>query len=108
VRLPISVNLTTERLPPELEATESFVVAEALTDTVRHAHATRAEVVAALRDGALHVEVRDDAVGGARMDRGTGLGGLYDRVASMDGELHVTSPSGAGTTVSARIPVPAS
>jgi signal transduction histidine kinase/CHASE3 domain sensor protein len=108
IRLPVSVDVTTDRLPPELEATAYFVVAEALTNTVKHAGATRAEVAAVVRDGVLHVEVRDNGVGGAQTDGHTGLLGLYDRVAAMDGELHVKSPPGVGTTVAARIPVPAS
>jgi signal transduction histidine kinase len=106
VRLPVSVDVMRERLPPELEATAYFVVAEALTNTVKHARASRAEVTAAVQDGVLHVEVRDDGVGGAEMDGRTGLVGLDDRVAAMNGELRVDSPPGGGTTVAARIPVP--
>ncbi len=108
MRLPVTFDVTRERLSPELEATAYFVVAEALTNTVKHARATRARVTAAVRDGALHVEVRDDGVGGAHLDGSSGLVGLQDRVAAMDGELRIESAPGGGTIVAARIPVPAS
>jgi signal transduction histidine kinase len=105
VRLPVSVDVTEERLPTDLEATAYFIVAEALTNTVKHAGASRAEVTARVTDGVLHVVVRDDGVGGARTDGRTGLLGLYDRVAAMNGELRVESPPGGGTTVAAAMPV---
>jgi signal transduction histidine kinase len=108
VRLPLSVDVTPERLPPSLEATAYFIVAEALTNVVKHAHAHRAEVRASLDDGALHVEVRDDGVGGAQLEGSSGLLGLEDRAAALDGELHVESPPGGGTVISATLPVPAS
>ena len=106
VRLPVSVDVTAERLPADLEATAYFVVAEALTNTVKHARASRAVVTASVRDGVLHVEVRDDGMGGAKLNGRAGLVGLSDRVAAVDGELRVDSPPGGGTTVTARIPVP--
>jgi len=107
VRLPVSVDVTTERVAPDLEATAYFVVAEALTNTVKHARASSARVTASVEGGVLRVEVRDDGVGGARMDGRTGLLGLSDRVAAMNGELRVDSPPGGGTTVAASIPVDA-
>ena len=105
VRLPVSVDVTAERLPMELEAAAYFVVAEALTNTVKHARASRAEVTIALEEGVLRVEVGDDGVGGADRDGGSGLLGLSDRVAAMDGELRVDSPPGGGTTIAAALPV---
>ena len=105
VRLPVSTDVTDERVPPELEATAYFIVAEALTNTVKHARATRARVTAAVADGVLRVEVSDDGVGGARADGQSGLLGLYDRVAAMNGELRVDSPPGGGTTVAAVLPL---
>jgi signal transduction histidine kinase len=59
-------------------------------------------------DGRLTLEVSDDGRGGADMRAGSGLSGLADRVAALDGELTVTSPAGAGTTVQAEIPLGAS
>ena len=85
VRLPVSIDVTDERVPPELEATAYFIVAEALTNTVKHARASRARVTAAVGGRRLRVEVSDDGVGGARADGRSGLLGLYDRVAAMTG-----------------------
>ncbi|MEA2306452.1 MAG: hypothetical protein QOH43_3732 [Solirubrobacteraceae bacterium] len=106
VRLPVSVDVTAERLPPALEATAYFVVAEALTNTVKHAHAHRAQVRAVIESGALRVEVRDEGVGGARLQDSSGLLGLHDRAAALGGELRVDSPPGGGTVVAATLPIP--
>jgi len=70
----------------------------------KHAAATGATVRANAEDATLRVEVRDDGVGGARLDGG-GLGGLADRVAALGGRLHVESPPGGGTRVAADIPI---
>jgi signal transduction histidine kinase len=56
-------------------------------------------------DGALLVEVADDGIGGADPAQGSGLRGLTDRVAALDGRLDVTSPPGEGTIVLARLPL---
>jgi signal transduction histidine kinase len=106
MRMPVSVDVTAERLPPALEATAYFVVAEALTNTAKHARANGAHVSAFVEDGALQVEVRDDGVGGARSDASSGLLGLRDRAAALNGELHVESPPGGGTVVAVTLPVP--
>jgi PAS domain S-box-containing protein len=91
------------RLPAAIEATAYFVVAEALTNTTRHAHAAEVTVTAGPREGGLFVEVRDDGGGGADPN-GSGLRGLADRLAALGGELDVVSGEGAGTTVRAWIP----
>jgi signal transduction histidine kinase len=106
VRLPVSVEVTAERLPSALEATAYFIIAEALTNTVRHACAVSAQIAAVVDGGALRLEVRDDGVGGARPDGGSGLLGLRDRAAALNGSLEVTSAPGAGTVVAATLPVP--
>jgi PAS domain S-box-containing protein len=93
-----------ERMAPAVEATAYFVVAEALTNATRHASGTLLEVRAERHDGDLMVEVRDDGVGGADANGGSGLRGLSDRVAAIGGDLEIRSPPGAGTTVRARIP----
>jgi signal transduction histidine kinase len=108
MRLPVSIDVTTERLPPSLEATAYFIVAEALTNVVKHADARSAHVKAQLEGSRLRVEVRDDGVGGAHLDGGSGLLGLSDRVAAMNGELTVESPPGSGTAIVATLPVPES
>jgi signal transduction histidine kinase len=107
VRLPVSVDVTAERLPAALEATAYFIVAEALTNAVRHAHASSAQVAALVEGDMLRLEIRDDGVGGARSDGSSGLLGLRDRAAALDGELFVTSPQGEGTAVTAMLPIPA-
>jgi signal transduction histidine kinase len=108
VNVPVSVDVTAERLPAALEATAYFIVAEALTNTVKHAHAGRAQIAAVVDGGVMRLVVRDDGVGGARSDGGSGLLGLRDRVAALNGELHIQSRPGEGTVVAATLPIPAS
>jgi len=103
--LPVSVDMTVERLPGSVEATAYFVVSEALTNVVKHAHATGAQVTARVEDGELRIEVCDDGVGGARGDHTSGLGGLEDRVSALGGRLVLESPPGEGTRVCAQLPV---
>ena len=67
--LPVELDVSSERLPADIEASAYFIVAEALTNVVKHARATRATVRAAVEDGVLDLEVRDDGVGGADPDR---------------------------------------
>jgi signal transduction histidine kinase len=93
-----------DRPPAAVESTAYFVVAEALTNVARYSHASYAEVEVDRHNGTLVVEVRDDGVGGADPRRGSGLRGLADRVAAVDGRLVVTSRPAAGTTVHAEIP----
>jgi signal transduction histidine kinase len=106
VSLPVSVEVSVERLPAGVEATAYFVISEALTNVVKHAHADRATVTAGVEGGQLRVEVRDDGVGGARGGDSTGLGGLEDRVSALGGRLVLESPPGGGTRVCALVPVP--
>jgi signal transduction histidine kinase len=107
VHLPVSADVTGERLPAALEATAYFIVAEALTNAVRHAGASRVQIAALIDGGVLRIEVRDDGVGGARFNGSSGLLGLRDRAAAMNGELYVESPPGEGTVVAAMLPVAA-
>jgi signal transduction histidine kinase len=95
--------LPADRLPPAVEATAYFVVAEALTNAAKHARCDRAEVGVWVEDGSVIVEVRDDGVGGADASSGSGLRGLADRVSAFGGELEVESPVGQGTTIRARL-----
>ena len=104
--LPVEVDAAAERLPTAIEASAYFIVAEALTNVVKHAHAKHAAVTARVEDGILRVQVRDDGIGGARPN-GSGLLGLADRVAVLDGQLRVESPVDGGTLVVADIPAPA-
>jgi signal transduction histidine kinase len=104
--LPVSVNVTPERLPESVEATAYFITAEALTNVVKHAQARLAAVVASVDGGVLHLEVRDDGVGGAKVEGSSGLLGLQDRASAVGGELDVESLPGSGTVVVAKLPVP--
>ena len=109
MHLPVKVLETPEaRFPPPVEASVYFVVSEALTNVAKHSGATAATVRIGTGDGNLTVEVCDDGRGGADMRNGTGLSGLADRVAALDGELTVTSAPAAGTTVHVEIPLDSS
>ncbi len=106
-RSPVPVELLAtpaERLPAPIEMAAYFVVAEALTNVARYAEAEVATVRVERRNGMVEVEIRDDGIGGADLDSGTGLRGLEDRVGALEGRFHVNSPVGAGTTVEASIP----
>jgi len=103
--LPVSVEAHgTEPAPAAAEAAAYFVVAEALTNVARHAHAERAAISVDRTEGRLEVEVRDDGRGGANAAGGSGLRGLSERVAALDGRLEVASREGEGTTVRAVFP----
>jgi signal transduction histidine kinase len=104
VSLPVSAEVPVERLPPGVEATAYFVISEALTNVVKHAHADRASVIARAEHGRLRVEICDDGIGGAD-PAGSGLLGLNDRVEALGGTLRVTSPAGSGTTLLIQLPV---
>ena len=93
-----------ERLPEPVELAAYFVASEALANVAKYAQAEHATIRVWRAGSMAGVEIADDGVGGADYSRGTGLRGLVDRVEALDGELRVTSPLGAGTTVSARLP----
>ena len=103
--LPVSVRIPRQRWPVGIEVAAYFVVAEALTNTVRHARATRAEVTAIQEDGRLLISITDDGIGGADAAAGTGLGGLADRLAALGGRLEVMSPPDGGTLVRGDLPL---
>jgi GAF domain-containing protein len=102
--VPVDVDITGTRLPPPIEASAYFIVAEALTNVVKHAQATQAEVLAAIDGDRLRVEVRDDGLGGAE-PHGHGLLGIADRAGALGGRLRVVSPQGRGTVVTAELPL---
>jgi PAS domain S-box-containing protein len=102
--VPVENGVAVGRLPDAVEATAYFIVAEALTNVAKHARAARATVTAHIQDGTLAVQVRDDGVGGARRD-GSGLVGLADRLAALDGTLTVSSQPEDGTHIRAEIPL---
>jgi PAS domain S-box-containing protein len=103
--VPVEVTSSLDgRLPPPVEAAVYFVVAESLTNVARYAEASSASVAIASTGAAVTVEVSDDGLGGASASSGSGLRGLADRVATLDGTLAVISPPGEGTIVRAEIP----
>jgi signal transduction histidine kinase len=105
-RSPIPVTVTAvppDRFPSPVEETAYYVACEALANATKHARATTVSISARRRSGGLLVEVGDDGVGGADPD-GSGLRGLADRVAALDGHLRVHSPAGKGTRITAELP----
>ena len=102
--IPVETAVSVGRLAPEIEASAYFVVAEALTSVAKRSNAQRAWVTARLEHAMLLVEVRDDGIAGAHAP-GTGLVGLRDRLAVLDGTLRVEMLAGRGTLVAAAIPI---
>jgi signal transduction histidine kinase len=94
------------RLPEAVEVGAYYVVSEMLTNAAKHSSASVVEVTADASDGTLRVCVRDDGIGGADPNRGSGLVGLKDRIEALDGTFTMYSPMGGGTTVSCELPVP--
>jgi signal transduction histidine kinase len=106
-RSPIPVDVRSDlqrRFPGAVESAAYFVVAEALTNAMKHSDATLVTVTIRDDGAMLMVEVTDDGRGGARVAPTGGLHGLVDRVRSLDGRLDVTSPPGGPTTLTAVIP----
>jgi signal transduction histidine kinase len=101
--IPVEVEVSVGRLPGPVEATAYFIVAEALTNVVKHARAQSATVSARVAGGLLELEVSDDGIGGVRPN-GTGLLGLRDRLSAVGGTFRVNSPAGGGTAIAALIP----
>jgi signal transduction histidine kinase len=102
--VPVGVDVETGRLPGPVESTAYFVVAEALANAAKHARAAEIGVRISRHRDLLIVEVIDDGAGGADPARGTGLRGLADRVAAVDGRLAITSPPGGPTVIRAELP----
>ena len=102
--VPVEVDVCEGRLPAAVEAASYYVVAEALTNVAKYAGASSARVNIARENGRVVIEVADDGAGGADPSRGSGLRGLADRLAALDGTLSIESPAGVGTAVRAEIP----
>jgi len=104
--LPVALDVRVrDRLPEPVESAAYYVVSEALANVVKHARAERASVRVLRADGSALVEVEDDGEGGARLDGGSGLRGLLDRVETLDGWLEIESNRGRGTLVRAALPL---
>lgn len=108
--LPVDLRLdphAARGLPPHLETAVYFVVAEALTNVVKHSRAGRVEVVVGrvVDDGRVVAQITDDGVGGAHPGKGSGLAGLRQRVVGLGGTLELTSPAGGPTVVRMEVPL---
>ncbi len=106
-RSPVAVDVRADlpgRLPAHEEGTAYFVAAEALANVAKHSGAGRASVSAHVDDDVLVVEIEDDGHGGADPARGTGLTGLADRVAVIDGRMLLSSPAGGPTLLRVELP----
>jgi signal transduction histidine kinase len=102
VELHVEPNL---RLPEAIEVAIYYLVSEALTNTTKHAHASVVHIDLTVHEALARVSVRDDGIGGADFDGGSGLIGLKDRTEALGGRLEIVSPAGAGTMVCAEIPL---
>jgi signal transduction histidine kinase len=108
--IPVDLNIRAKgRLPQHVEISAYYVIAEALTNAAKHAHAAGVTITveADTANAVLRVAVRDDGVGGADFVHGTGLAGLKDRVEALGGRILVDSPRGAGTSLRAELPLTA-
>ena len=93
------------RLPEPVEIAAYYTVAEALTNTAKHARATSADIQVTESDGVLRLRVRDDGRGGADFSHGSGLLGLRDRAEALGGRLQLRSTPGAGTSLDITLPL---
>jgi signal transduction histidine kinase len=94
-----------DRLPDHVEVAAYYTVSEALTNVSKHAGATRVWVSLRVEDNVLLLSIRDDGVGGADPNRGSGLTGLRDRIEALGGRIQIESPSGSGTLIEVEIPI---
>jgi signal transduction histidine kinase len=104
VAIPMTVDVTVDELPDDLETTAYYVAAEAVTNAVKHSAAKHISLRVEATASQLYVRVHDNGVGGASSRAGSGLAGLADRVGAQGGDLTVTSPRGGGTTIEAVLP----
>jgi signal transduction histidine kinase len=105
--VPVKLDLPADpRLPDSVEVAVYYLVSEALTNVAKHAHASIVHVDLEADDGMVQVSVRDDGIGGARPEQGSGLIGLSDRIEALGGKADLASPEGKGTIFLAKIPLP--
>jgi signal transduction histidine kinase len=106
VGVPVDLEVTVPtQLPGPTAAAIYFICAEALTNSAKHAAASRVTAVITSGDGLVYVEVADDGIGGADAGLGSGLSGLADRIETLGGMLQIESPPGRGTRLAAQIPL---
>ena len=103
--VPVELDLAVDRrLPESIEVAAYYVVAEALTNVAKHARAAKVDVHVDTENGNLRLFIRDDGIGGADSAKGSGLIGLIDRVEAVGGTMEISSRTGRGTSLLARIP----
>ena len=103
--VPVELNITLdERIPEHVETAAYFIVAEALTNIARHSQATSATVTIRRFGDLLFLDIEDDGAGGAQINRGSGLAGIRDRAAALEGRVVIESPPGRGTLVHVELP----
>ena len=105
--MPVTIDVRADELPEHIELAAYFIVSESLTNAGKYAGANAIRIRVEREHGALLVEIADDGRGGADAAAGTGLHGLADRIDALGGRFEVHSPPGAGTRVSARLPLTA-
>jgi signal transduction histidine kinase len=104
--LPVQVTEPTRRFPDSVESTAYFLITEAMTNAARHSAASVVQVDVTVQDNVLTIRVTDDGIGGVdiSLPSGSGMLGMPDRVVAIGGRMTVSSPTGGGTTVLARLP----
>jgi signal transduction histidine kinase len=104
--IPVALDLRMDRrLPAPIEVAAYYVMSEALANAAKHAQASRIDISVTPRDGRLVLSIRDNGIGGADRSRGSGLVGLTDRVEALGGSISIESPPGAGTRITAELPL---
>jgi len=103
--VPVRLEFDAPRCPPEIEVTAYFVIAESLTNIVKHARASLVDVGVHSEAEDLVITIADDGIGGADPSRGSGMVGLSDRLQALGGELAIDSPLGRGTSLRATLPI---
>jgi len=104
--VPVKLDLSADRrLPQNVEVAVYYLVSEALTNVAKHAHASVVHVDLEAEDTLLQLSVRDDGVGGAHPEQGSGLIGLRDRIEALGGKIDIASPEGKGTALLVKIPL---
>jgi signal transduction histidine kinase len=106
--IPVTVSQQLEGpIPESAEVAAYYVVAEAITNTIRHAQASEVDIDVGISGSDLVLSIRDDGVGGANSRNGSGLIGLVDRVEALGGHMQIASPPGGGTALHVAIPISA-
>jgi PAS domain S-box-containing protein len=104
--VPVHLDVATDsRFPESIEVAAYYAASEAAANATKHAQASQMDIALATVDGHLLVSIRDDGVGGADPEQGSGLVGLRDRVEALGGRLRIDSPPGGGTSLAITLPL---